>query len=212
MALLRDEPYHIDLEVINTQCKCSGMLQDLGISNYNVIDVRGVENRKTRHLISISSAEREKIPEEAIVQSERGGDYPRGDTLVCFESDGCEVCKTIISRGSFLMSGSGVEDSKYIYSFIAPNVEAFQSIITDLESSGFEPKLLRAEPYKPTGKVLTAKQEKVLWLAVKLGFYDIPRKIYTQELSKKLGISMSTFSEISRRGMKNLLVSHFDSS
>jgi predicted DNA binding protein len=175
MALFQDEPYHIDLEVINSHCKCSGMLQDLGISNYNVIDVRGVENGKTRRLISISTADREKIPEEVIVQFKRGGDYPRGDTLVCYESQGCDVCKTIISRGSFLMSGSGVEDSKYIYSFIA------------------------------------AKQEKVLWLAVKLGFYDIPRKIYTQELLKKLGISMSTFSEITRRGMKQLLVSHFDS-
>jgi predicted DNA binding protein len=39
---------------------------------------------------------------------------------------------------------------------------------------------------RATGKVLTAKQEKVLWLAIKLGFFDVPRKIHTRELSKKL--------------------------
>jgi predicted DNA binding protein len=212
MALLQDEPYHVDLELTNTQCKCSGKLHDWGISDYKVVDVRGVENQLTRHLISISSVDRDKIPDDSVVRFDSGGDKSRGDTLVCFESEGCDVCKTVMSRGSFLMSGSSVGDSKYIYNFIAPNSEAYQLIIADLESIGLEPRILRIEPYKSTGKVLTAKQEKVLWLAIKLGFFDVPRKIHTRELSKKLGISMSTFSEITRRGMKDLLASHFDSS
>jgi predicted DNA binding protein len=184
----------------------------LGISEYTVIDIRGVENNLTRHLISISSVDSKKILKEEEIQIEKENYLAIGETLVCFESKGCHVCKAVISHGSFLMSGSSVENSRYIYSFITPNAEAFQSIIKDLENEGYEPKVLRAESYKSSGKILTPRQEKVLWLAVKLGFYEVPRKIHTEELSKKLGISMSTFSEISRRGIKNMLHSHFNSS
>ena len=58
-------------------------------------------------------------------------------------------------------------------------------------------------------EVLTEKQERVLWLALKLGFFDYPRKIDSIEFSRKLGIVPSTLSEITRRGMLRLLKHYF---
>ena len=185
MSYLQDEPYHVDIEIENPQCKCSMMLRNSGISQFNVIDVRGVDKGLTRHLISIPSKQREKIPADVTVTVERE-DKDGRNTLICFESDGCDVCNTVISQGSFLLSGSNVEDSKFVYSFIAPNYDVFMSIITQLEEGGFKPKVLTTERFSLTGGVVTKKQEKVLWIALKMGFFEFPRKIHMRELSEKL--------------------------
>jgi predicted DNA binding protein len=57
---------------------------------------------------------------------------------------------------------------------------------------------------------LTEKQERVLWLALKLGFFDYPRRINSIEFSKKLGIVPSTLSEMKRRGIRKLLKHYFE--
>jgi predicted DNA binding protein len=43
-----------------------------------------------------------------------------------------------------------------------------------------------------------------------MGFFDYPRKINMEELSRKLGISPSTLSEMIRRGIRKLLMYHFE--
>ncbi|MEM3078779.1 MAG: helix-turn-helix domain-containing protein, partial [Thermoproteota archaeon] len=57
----------------------------------------------------------------------------------------------------------------------------------------------------------TEKQENVLWLSLKMGYFDTPRKIGTRELAKTLGIVPSTFSEITRSGIRKLLEKYFES-
>ena len=72
------------------------------------------------------------------------------------------------------------------------------------------PKILQVVKFKPKSRILTDKQERVLWLALKLGFFDYPRKINSIELSRRLGIAPSTLSEMTRRGMRKLLESYFE--
>jgi len=54
-------------------------------------------------------------------------------------------------------------------------------------------------------KNLTQRQLEILNIAVKEGFYEIPRRIKLTELASKLKISPSTLSEILRRINKKLL-------
>jgi predicted DNA binding protein len=79
-----------------------------------------------------------------------------------------------------------------------------------LELKGYKPKVRKMEKYKTSRTVLTGKQELVLWPALKAGFFEYPRKINSIELSKRLGIVPSTFSEITRRGFRRLLETHFN--
>lgn len=58
--------------------------------------------------------------------------------------------------------------------------------------------------------VLTEKQERIFWLALKGGFFDYPRKIGLRELAEKLGVQSSTLSEIMRRGTRRLLEHYFE--
>ena len=57
---------------------------------------------------------------------------------------------------------------------------------------------------------MTEKQERVLWLALKMGFFEFPRRITMLELSRRLGVGLSTLSEIIRRGIRRLLENHFE--
>jgi len=96
-----------------------------------------------------------------------------------------------------------------MYSFMVPSFEAFQKIISALETAGLKVKVLKMGKFEPKEGVLTEKQERIFWLALKSGFFDYPRRIDTEELAAKLGISPSTLSEITRRGMRRLLENYF---
>jgi hypothetical protein len=60
-------------------------------------------------------------------------------------------------------------------------------------------------PDSPLNK-LTEKQKKVLMVAYKLGYYDIPRRINSEELAKKLNIGSSTFGEHLRKAERSLII------
>ena len=133
-----------------------------------------------------------------------------GESSAWFDSDGCDVCKAILSHSSFLISGRHMGDYIIVYSFVVPSFDAFKEIISTVESKGLKPKILQLGKFKLTEKVLTRKQERVLLLALRMGFFQVPRRITMHELSNRLGVGLSTLSEIIRRGMRRLLEDHFE--
>jgi len=200
---LTDEPCHISLEVVNEKCKGLRMLRGLGVRQYTLADIRGLPGGPTRHLIKIPAEQVNEIPRDSLTRVGSSGE-------AWFDSDGCEVCSAILSNSSFLVSARHVADSTIVYSFVVPNFEAFRSIVSTLEACGLAPKVLEVVRFRRRGKVLTEKQERVLWLALKLGFFDYPRKINTIELSRRLGVVPSTLSELTRRGLRKLVESYFE--
>jgi len=209
MQRQEDEPYHVTIEIENRGCKGLRTLRNSGIQQYTLSDVRGLPGGLTRHLIKVPSREISQIPEDTFTKI-RNNRKIEGGASAWFDSDGCDACRTILSHNSFLISGRHVEGYTVIYSFVAPNFNAFKSIISKLEAKGSKPKILEVARFKPKGKVLTEKQERALWLALKMGFFEFPRKITMLELSRRLGIALSTLSEITRRGTRRLLEDHFE--
>lgn len=62
----------------------------------------------------------------------------------------------------------------------------------------------RFPPNSPVGK-LTEKQRKVLITAYRLGYYDVPRKITSETLARKLNLVKSTLSTHLRKAERRLL-------
>jgi len=186
------------------------MLRDLGIQGFNIADVRSVAEGYTRHLVRMPTRQVDKVFEDAAVKTRRKtSKMLDSESSVWFDSEGCDVCRTILGNSSFLISGRNLEGDTIIYSFVTPSFEAFKRILSTLEDRGLQPKILELGQFKPRGKILTEKQERALWFAVKMGFFDYPRKITMEELSHRLGVSLSTLSEVSRRGIRRLLQNHF---
>lgn len=200
--------YHVTIEVENTQCKGLELTSKLGINNCKLIDVRRLKEGSVRHLISFPLSEIDRVSGEKLrIRSGSGG----SSVLASFETEGCNLCNTLLSKGAFLISGRHLEGYRMIYEFIVPEHETFKEILSVLESLGFKPRVLSLYKHEPKGDVLTEKQENALWLALKMGYFDYPRKIGTKELARTLGVVPSTFSEILRGGIRRLLEKYFES-
>jgi predicted DNA binding protein len=208
MAGVWRKPYHVVIEVKNKQCKMLKKFAALGLKHLQVADIRSSNKGLVKHLIELDRDQVKKIPEDFKAVASRG--KVEGRPSIWFESEGCEVCNTILSRDAFLVSGQSMEENTIKYSFIVPTFEAYKSIISALEAAGHKVNVLKRGSFDTKTGVLTEKQERIFWLALKGGFFDYPRKIGTQELSAKLGISPSTLSEILRRGTRRLLEHHFE--
>ena len=202
------KPYHVVIEVENKQCRMLKKFASLGLEHLQVADIRSSSSGSVKHLIELDRDQLKKIPKDFKTVAPRG--KAAGKPSLWFESEGCEVCNTILSRDAFLISGKNMEENTIKYSFIVPTFEAYKSIIFALEKSGHKVNVLKMGSFESKTGILTEKQEKIFWLALKGGFFDYPRKIGTQELSAKLGIRPSTLSEIFRRGTRRLLEHYFE--
>jgi len=202
------KPYHVVIEVENKQCRMLKKFASLGLEHLQVADIRSSSSGSVKHLIELDRDQLKKIPKDFKTVTPRG--KAAGKPSLWFESEGCEVCNTILSRDAFLISGKNMEENTIKYSFIVPTFEAYKSIVSALENAGHKVNVLKMGSFEPKTGVLTEKQERIFWLALKGGFFDYPRKIGTRELSAKLGIRPSTLSEILRRGTRRLLEHHFE--
>jgi predicted DNA binding protein len=206
------KPYHVVLEVENRQCRIVKQFAALGLNHLKVVDIRGQSQSSVKHLVELDPDEVKRIknppPElKAIGAKSRG----KGKASIWLESEGCGVCHTILSCDAFLVSGKSMEEATIMYSFMVPSFEAYQKIVSDMEKAGLKVNILKMGKFEPRTGILTEKQERIFWLALKGGFFDYPRKIDTVELAAKLGISPSTLSEITRRGLRRLLEDYFKS-
>ncbi len=201
-------PVHVEIEVglENKECKVLSLLEEQNIDQFTVIDVRESSKGKIGHMVNIPQNQLSLIGSKMPFNIVHTG---KEEASVWFESDGCDVCQTIIENDSFLVSGGCLGKDQVLYRFISPHQEAFQEIISKLDEKGYMPKVRKVEKYRSEGDILTSKQRLVLWHALKAGFFEYPRKINTIELSKRLGMVPSTLSEITRRGFRRLLESHF---
>lgn len=210
MVDLWRKPYHVVLEVENRKCSILKRLTSLGLKHFKVVDIRSSNSKIVKHLIELDPEEVRKLKNKPAELKTIGlKDEGEEKASVWFESEGCQICNTILSSDAFLVSGKSMADYTIMYSFMVPSFEAYKQIVTIMEKNGLKVNVLKMGKFEPQSGVLTEKQERIFWLALKGGFFDYPRKIDTVELAAKLGISPSTLSEITRRGMRRLLENYF---
>jgi hypothetical protein len=198
------EPYHVVIEVENKQCKMVKKLATLGFEHLKVVDVRSSSSGSVRHLMDVGEEQARRVPRELAAKG-----HVEGKSAVWLESEGCEVCNTILSHEAFLVSGKSMQGNIIAYSFMVPTFEAYKGIIDDLEKACGTVKVLKVGKFEQQIGVLTENQERIFWLALKSGFFDYPRKVGMAELAAKLEISPATLSEIIRRGTRRLLEHYF---
>jgi predicted DNA binding protein len=198
------EPYHVVIEIENKQCKMVKKLASLGFKHLKVVDVRSSSSGSVRHLMDVGEDQAHRVPKEFAAKG-----HVEGKSSVWLESEGCEVCNTILMHDAFLVSGKSMEDSIINYSFMVPTFEAYKGIIDDLEKADYIVNVRKIGKFEQQIGVLTENQERIFWLALKSGFFDYPRQVGMAELAAKIGISAATLSEIMRRGTRRLLEHYF---
>jgi predicted DNA binding protein len=118
----------------------------------------------------------------------------------------CVPARDIVESECFI-SAARMEGEDIVWHLIATR-EALKRLSERLQSHGFDFKL------KKIGKLteeetLTEKEDEILRYAIEKGYFETPKRVGVREIAKHFGISISTLSEILRRGQKKVILSFF---
>ena len=104
-----------------------------------------------------------------------------------------------------------IEKGIQTHTVLSPNKNDLKVLLNRLKKrfSIVNIKELSTTPFNSSPKILTAKQIKAIKLAYDSGYFDIPRRKTTEELSDELGISRVSFRERMRRAEKRLIEDYF---
>jgi hypothetical protein len=90
------DPYHVVIEVENERCKVLTMMEDVGIRQFKVIDMRGSSTGSIRHLVELPLDQVNKILKEKLIRRQENTEA-EGKSTIWVESEGCDVCNTMLS-------------------------------------------------------------------------------------------------------------------
>ncbi|MFX1507182.1 MAG: helix-turn-helix domain-containing protein [Promethearchaeota archaeon] len=106
---------------------------------------------------------------------------------------------------------ASITEEKFTFSFIG-DTESIKELLQLIETLGhIKIKSVQNYPFSDIDLLasLTERQKEIISLAKTTGYYDIPRKISTEDLSEKLGISKSTLIEHIRKAENRIVSSIF---
>jgi hypothetical protein len=123
------------------------------------------------------------------------------------------VLSAIGIESGYLFPPIGIGDGKIKISFLGSE-EQVKNFMEKIDELGIRYRVVlladaNFSPISPLNR-LTEKQREVLVAAYKLGYYEIPRKITSEELAKKLGIVDSTLVEHLRKAEQRLMTQLFE--
>jgi predicted DNA binding protein len=147
----------------------------------------------------------ELLIDAQIIEREKSGAY------IAFIRSGpslSSVLSYIGIEGGYLFPPLGIGDGKVKFSFLGsePQIKEFMKKI-DAIGIKYRVVLLADADFSPVSVLnqLTQRQREVLIAAYKFGYYDIPRKVTSEELAKKLGLVDSTVVEHLRKAEQRLI-------
>ncbi len=124
------------------------------------------------------------------------------------DANECSICKTIHNWDLFLTGAHSDDHGNMIMQWLVPDEVTVSGFLKRLEDDGVQFELIKKRTLSKRGDI-TARQEFVVKTALDLGFFDYPKKINLEGLSKRLNVSYVTLAEILRRAEKNIISSYF---
>jgi hypothetical protein len=123
------------------------------------------------------------------------------------------VLSAIGIESGYLFPPIGIGDGKIKISFLGSENQV-KNFMEKIDTLGIRYRVVlladaNFSPISPLNR-LTEKQREVLIAAYKLGYYDIPRRITSEELAKNLGLVDSTVVEHLRKAEQRLMTQIFE--
>ncbi len=144
------------------------------------------------------------VKEAYVVQTKRG--KMLGSLLT--ESAFCgTVMRTDAFCRSCLFHSKANPDGTVEWTLAFNKREALTELLDRMKKEQVDVKILKLSSVADIEN-LTAHQRNLVQTALEEGFFDYPRRITLRELSKKMGISASTASEVLRRAERKILASY----
>jgi predicted DNA binding protein len=120
----------------------------------------------------------------------------------------CRACEVLMKAKAFMVFPVNIQKGRMKWLLITDDNPTIGKIVDDLKGCGCDVKIERVTPFGGKG-ILTERQEELIRVALASGFFDFPRKMGSLELARKLGISVSTLSEIMRATQRRIFSEYF---
>ncbi|TRO52535.1 hypothetical protein E2P61_03520 [Candidatus Bathyarchaeota archaeon] len=120
----------------------------------------------------------------------------------------CRACEVLMKAKAFMVFPVSIYKGRMKWLLITDDNPTVGKIVDDLEKFGCDVRIERVSSFEKRG-ILTERQEELVRVALTSGFFDFPRKMGTVELAKKLGISVSTLSEVLRATQRRIFSEYF---
>ncbi len=115
----------------------------------------------------------------------------------------CTLARLINKSGCFLTSALPVTDTLIEWTIIGPDRTKIGDLFEDMRAAGYHFDMVSSEFMEPK-TIITSKQRDYFTLAWKLGYYDIPKRIDLDQLSRIAGVSKSTLNVSLRTAERNI--------
>jgi len=132
----------------------------------------------------------------------------KGIAFGIIKTNQCGICTGLHDTDCFLTSYSSVSSNEIEWKLVGPDEKSILKIIDDLKMKGTEVKLVSKVHLDPS-MLLTARQEMIMEVAYKRGYFDYPKRIDMRELARIFDVSISTMSEILRKGQQRIIGRYF---
>ena len=129
-------------------------------------------------------------------------------SVAIVDAGGCPICNAMSEWELFLIDAQTTENGDIVMRWLVPDEKTISSFLERLAEDGVKFNLIRKQNLSKR-KDITARQEYVVRTALDLGFFDYPKKINLEGLSKRLNVSYVTLAEILRRAEKNIISAYF---
>ncbi len=120
----------------------------------------------------------------------------------------CLACRALAASRCFLIRASTRPDGILEWELIADDREQVSSLVARLEKVGCEVTLGHLKEVEDD-EALTRRQEEILRVAFERGYFDYPKRASIRDLAATFHVSISTISEILRKGQTKVFSAYF---
>lgn len=121
----------------------------------------------------------------------------------------CRASQALAASDCYLVSAHSIGNGKVRWRLVTGKEGSLQSLVRTLRESGCETEMEWVRSLRDTS-ILTKRQEEVLRLAFKEGYYEMPKRIYLSGLAKKMKVRPSTLGEILKRAEKTVIEDYLE--
>jgi predicted DNA binding protein len=119
----------------------------------------------------------------------------------------CRASQILSASDCFMVAAQSLEDGRVRWKLISGRDGSLQSLVEELRGTGCQVEVERVGPVRDE-YVLTKRQEEVLAMALREGYYETPKRIHLSELAKRLKIAPSSLGEVLKRAEKAVIEEH----
>ncbi|WP_337859990.1 helix-turn-helix domain-containing protein [Ferroplasma sp.] len=156
----------------------------------------------TNHLIGINDYKNNipKLKDDSITI------YKNIKDKTWMESSSCEVCTAAAKLNALIINVKVFHDGKVQYKMLFQKQEILKLLKEQLDSTDIKYSISDIDQKIPNE--LTLRQKEILYIAFRMGYFDITRKIKLEDIANEVGISKKSVQITLRRALNKIVLEY----